>query len=221
MISVLIADDHGIVREGMCRLLESHPDIRLCAQAADGHRVHFASAGGRFVPLLERSGVRHVELEQSLRNPARTVRAAASLAALCRRERPDVLHAHMMSGAVLGRIAGTLLGIPLVTTVHNSFDRHAWLMRLGDRAVAVSRAERGLHEVTRAMRGSPWDSTATGPPAPDPPVMAGAPPRPGAGRPGRASAAAPAPRSPAGRGHRPRRWPRQPSRRWCPPPPSP
>lgn len=115
-----------------------------CAQAAQGHRVGFASGGGRFVALLERCGVHHVRLEQSLRNPARTARAAASLASLCRRDRPDVLHAHMMSGAVLGRMVGTLLGIPLVTTVHNSFDRHAWLMRLGDRVVAVSRAEREL-----------------------------------------------------------------------------
>lgn len=113
-----------------------------CEQATRGHSVAFASAGGRFVALLERNGVRHVRLEQSLRSPTRPVRAAARLVALCRGDRPDVLHAHMMSGAVLGRLAGTLLGIPLVTTVHNSFDPHAWLMRLGDRVVAVSRAER-------------------------------------------------------------------------------
>lgn len=115
-----------------------------CAQSAGGHRVTFASGGGRFVDLLERSGVCHVRLDQSLRNPARAARAAASLAALCRRHRPEVIHAHMMSGAVLGRLVGTLLGIPLVTTVHNSFDRHSGLMRLGNRIVAVSRAERDL-----------------------------------------------------------------------------
>jgi DNA-binding NarL/FixJ family response regulator len=39
MISVLIADDHGLVREGMERLLESHSDIRLCAQAANGEEA--------------------------------------------------------------------------------------------------------------------------------------------------------------------------------------
>ena len=112
-----------------------------CEQAARGHRVVLASGGGRFVALLERSGVHHVGIEQSLRNPVRAARAAAALIALCRRDRPDVLHGHMMSGAVLGRLAGTLLGTPLVTTVHNSFDRHAWLMRLGDRVIAVSRSE--------------------------------------------------------------------------------
>ncbi|HMQ92239.1 MAG TPA: glycosyltransferase family 4 protein [Amaricoccus sp.] len=115
-----------------------------CEQARRGHRVVFASAGGRFAPLLERSGVRLARLEQSLRSPVRAARAAVALVSLCRRDRPDVLHAHMMSGAVLGRLAATALGIPLVTTVHNSFDRHAWLMRLGDRVVAVSRSERQL-----------------------------------------------------------------------------
>jgi DNA-binding NarL/FixJ family response regulator len=36
VISVLIADDHGIVREGLRRLLESEPDIQVCAEASDG-----------------------------------------------------------------------------------------------------------------------------------------------------------------------------------------
>jgi DNA-binding NarL/FixJ family response regulator len=36
VISALIADDHGIVREGLRRLLESEPDIRVCAEASDG-----------------------------------------------------------------------------------------------------------------------------------------------------------------------------------------
>ncbi len=59
-----------------------------------------------------------------------------------RRFRPDVLHAHMMSSALQGFVAGRLLRVPLVTTVHNSFDRHSFLMRVGRRVVAVSEAER-------------------------------------------------------------------------------
>lgn len=39
MISVLIADDHGIVRQGILRILESQPDIRLCAEASDGEEA--------------------------------------------------------------------------------------------------------------------------------------------------------------------------------------
>jgi DNA-binding NarL/FixJ family response regulator len=39
MISVLVADDHGIVREGLVRLLEADPEIKVCGQAADGREV--------------------------------------------------------------------------------------------------------------------------------------------------------------------------------------
>jgi DNA-binding NarL/FixJ family response regulator len=37
--SILIADDHGIVREGLRRLLEGEEGFRVCAEAADGREV--------------------------------------------------------------------------------------------------------------------------------------------------------------------------------------
>lgn len=37
MISVLLADDHALVREGTRRLLEAEPDIRVVAEAGTGH----------------------------------------------------------------------------------------------------------------------------------------------------------------------------------------
>jgi glycosyltransferase involved in cell wall biosynthesis len=61
---------------------------------------------------------------------------------LVRKEDVTVLHAHMMSSAFVGYIASRLTGLPLVTTVHNSFDPHSILMRLGDKVVAVSESER-------------------------------------------------------------------------------
>jgi len=39
MTSVLIADDHGIVREGLRRLLEAEGDIEVCGEAGDGNEV--------------------------------------------------------------------------------------------------------------------------------------------------------------------------------------
>lgn len=39
MISIVIADDHGIVREGLRRLLESEPDFDVVGEAADGREV--------------------------------------------------------------------------------------------------------------------------------------------------------------------------------------
>lgn len=39
MISIVVADDHGIVREGLQRLLESEPDLEVCGEAEDGRAV--------------------------------------------------------------------------------------------------------------------------------------------------------------------------------------
>src|SRR5690348_12666050 len=38
-LRVVIADDHTILREGLRQLLESADDIRVVAEAADGHQV--------------------------------------------------------------------------------------------------------------------------------------------------------------------------------------
>ena len=39
MHSVLIADDHGIVREGLRRLLDAEEDLSVCGEASDGREV--------------------------------------------------------------------------------------------------------------------------------------------------------------------------------------
>jgi len=39
MIRVLIADDHGIVRSGIRRMLEDHKDIQIVGEAADGYEA--------------------------------------------------------------------------------------------------------------------------------------------------------------------------------------
>jgi DNA-binding NarL/FixJ family response regulator len=39
VISVLVADDHGIVREGLRRILESEHDLQVSAEAGDGREV--------------------------------------------------------------------------------------------------------------------------------------------------------------------------------------
>lgn len=112
-----------------------------CEQASRGHDVVYASGGGTYVELLEQHGVRHVVVPQTSRG------APAGLAALLRlmgRHRPQVVHAHMMAAALLGYAATRVRGGALVTTVHNSFDGHSGLMRLGDRVAAVSDAERRL-----------------------------------------------------------------------------
>jgi glycosyltransferase involved in cell wall biosynthesis len=114
-----------------------------CGQARKGHLVVFASAGGHYDSLLDAWGVRRVEIRQGQgSNPFVLAGNLAALVRLCRRFKPDVIHAHMMSSAVFGFLASKITGVPLVTTVHNSFDRHAVLMRAGRVVVAVSKAER-------------------------------------------------------------------------------
>jgi DNA-binding NarL/FixJ family response regulator len=38
-IKILIADDHALVREGMCRILEQEPDLEVVAEAGDGEEA--------------------------------------------------------------------------------------------------------------------------------------------------------------------------------------
>jgi glycosyltransferase involved in cell wall biosynthesis len=113
-----------------------------CEQASGGAKVTFVSGGGTFEPLLARHGVEHIRLPHEQSRPVSLLVAAWKLTRLARKIKPDVLHAHMMSSALIGYAASRLSGVPLVTTVHNSFDRHSVIMRLGDRVVAVSDAER-------------------------------------------------------------------------------
>ncbi|MGI3783363.1 MAG: glycosyltransferase family 4 protein, partial [Janthinobacterium lividum] len=114
-----------------------------CAQAAAGHDVYFANAGGTYEALLRSSGVTIVRVpdEPGAKGAARSALAVTRLVA---RVRPDVVHAHMMTSAVLARAAVTGREIPVVTTMHNSFDGHSDLMNLGTVVVAVSEAERDL-----------------------------------------------------------------------------
>jgi glycosyltransferase involved in cell wall biosynthesis len=121
----------------------AHVAIDLaCMQAQHGHDVIYASGGGDYVDLLKKYGVRHEFILQNSRNPLQLVHSLFQLQRLCLSFRPDLLHGHMMAGAVFGYLSSRVCRVPLITTVHNSFDKHSVLMRLADRVVAVSEAER-------------------------------------------------------------------------------
>ena len=114
-----------------------------CVQADEGHEVVFVSSGGSYDALL---AAHHVQVA-TIPEPGgvrKTSQTAKALLKLTRSFRPNVLHAHMMSSAVLGFAVSKVVGAPLVTTMHNSFDGHSVLMRLGRVVVAVSEAERRL-----------------------------------------------------------------------------
>ena len=116
-----------------------------CAQARLGHEVAMCSGGGDFDAVLRRHGVDILIVEQA-RKPATLVRATLAIGRLMRHWRADLVHAHMMTSAVLAYPGCKLTGTPLVTTLHNAFERSAILMALGTRVIAVSEA------VGRSMR---------------------------------------------------------------------
>lgn len=128
-----------------------------CVQASAGHDVTYVSAGGDFESLLERSGVKSVYLPQRTGNPLHSAVALLRFVAYCWRFKPEIVHAHMMTGALIGYAAAKFCKFRLITTVHNSFDKHSAIMRLGHVVVAVSGAER----TALIERGYPEDKVKT------------------------------------------------------------
>lgn len=103
-------------------------------QARLGHEVHVVSAGGEYETRLAAWGVTHHRLDQS-RRPRALLRALRAFRALLEALRPDVVHAHMVTGTLLVRAARrsrTAGGPLLVAHVHNVYQRSARLMGVAD-----------------------------------------------------------------------------------------
>ncbi|XGV94849.1 MAG: glycosyltransferase family 4 protein [Leptolyngbya sp. BL-A-14] len=110
-----------------------------CLQAEAGHTVTVASGGGEYDRLLTRYGVKHVLLDQR-RQPLTLLQAAKQYQTLVRTMRPEIIHAHMMTGMVLSWALRGNARYGLMSTVHNEFQRSAILMGLADRVLAVSQS---------------------------------------------------------------------------------
>ena len=101
--------------------------------------VCIASGGGDFDDLLARNNVETATISHR-RNAFELAKSVFALRRHVRAWRADIVHAHMMTSAVLAWPVCKLAGIPLVTTVHNEFEKSAILMGLGTRVIAVSAA---------------------------------------------------------------------------------
>ena len=124
-------------------------DVVVAAHGQGPLRDAASRAGVRFVPL------RHVRRPIS---PWRDVLGLIELHRLCRRERPDVLHANSSKAGVLGCLAGRLAGVPIrIFTAHGwafmAFSGtkariylwvHRLIRRLATRIVCVAEQERAL-----------------------------------------------------------------------------
>jgi glycosyltransferase involved in cell wall biosynthesis len=80
------------------------------------------------------SGVRYVPLRHVRRNlhPARDLLGLLELAALIRRERPDIVHANSSKAGLLGRTAAAALGVPV-----RIFTAHGWAFKAHSGPVSV------------------------------------------------------------------------------------
>lgn len=112
-----------IITKGETGGAQSHV-LSLCS--ALRAQVEFAAAIGgteTVTPLgvgLAPFGIPVYELP-SMRNtlsPIRVIAAVLSLMRLSREKRPDILHAHSAVAGVVARIAGAILRIPVIYTVH-------------------------------------------------------------------------------------------------------
>jgi glycosyltransferase involved in cell wall biosynthesis len=113
--------------------------VDLACEQAKSHETYLVSAPGDFDEYLTAHGVSVVHVddaEGALRLPLMAARLFGAL----RRIRPDVVNAHMVAAALAARSLRPWFRYKIVTTVHNSFDRQARLMAVGDRVIAVSDA---------------------------------------------------------------------------------
>ncbi|MFN4954341.1 MAG: glycosyltransferase family 4 protein [Aphanizomenon sp.] len=110
-----------------------------CLQAKSGFDIAVASAGGEYEQLLADHGVEHFYLNQS-RTPLNLIKAVWDYRQIIKEFQPDIVHVHMMTGAILAGIFRKNREYHLVSTVHNEFQHSAVLMGLADQVIAVSNA---------------------------------------------------------------------------------
>lgn len=115
-----------------------HAAIDLAAgQVACGDTVAIVSSGGGLEPLLRRLGIQHVHLIYG-KSPLTLTKALMQLKRLINIFKPDIIHAHVRTGVVLGWAISKITGVPLVAHLHNIHEKESLMMALADRVIAVS-----------------------------------------------------------------------------------
>ena len=142
-----------------------------CSQARLGMSVTLAGVGeGSFRRLLESEGVT-VHSVPGTSAPRLFSSYLFGVRRVLRNCRPDIVHAHMVPGAVIGRLLRRGLRYKLITSVHSSGRFGTRLMSLGDRVVCVSNylasemRERGVpSRKIRVVHNGPLGSPRLPPP---------------------------------------------------------
>jgi glycosyltransferase involved in cell wall biosynthesis len=139
------------------RYFLSHRLPLACAAAAEGWEVHVATPAGTGADRIARPGLtwHPLPLHRSIASPLAELRGVWALASLCRRIRPDLVHAVSPKAAVFGGLVARAMGIPAVVMkggmgststepgVANAVGR--WVVRTGIRASASARSVLVVH----------------------------------------------------------------------------
>lgn len=86
-----------------------------------GARALVATAGGRLAGEIEKRGGEIVELPLASKNPATILINSRRIAAICKREGIDLIHARSRAPAWSGLLAARRLKLPFVTTYHGAY----------------------------------------------------------------------------------------------------
>lgn len=139
---------------------QTHVADLLRAMRGQVDAVLLAGGDGPLFDLARESGIPSIRLAamDNALSPVKAIGALREVMRALRQAAPDVIHTHSAKASALGRLAGRLLGIPVVYTVHGFAFKPAapwkqrsvarlaeWLLApLTTRLICVADAERAL-----------------------------------------------------------------------------
>jgi glycosyltransferase involved in cell wall biosynthesis len=109
-----------------------------------GHEVQVLVPGPGWLPDILHA--ERIRVDESYMRGSGYYRTIASLVKQVRREKIDVIHAHLTRASYIGYFVGLFTGVPVVTSVHiaNNDQIYRRLARRRNRLVAVSNFVRGM-----------------------------------------------------------------------------
>jgi len=128
--------------------VERHVLMLSGQQRREGLEVYVVSAGGKLVSQLA-EGIRHVQLPVHRKDPLTGIFCAVRLAALFKKSKTDIIHAHSRVPAWIAMLAGNFCGRPYLVTAHAYFSTQSkWIYipyRRANKVICVSKAvENGM-----------------------------------------------------------------------------